>query len=103
MPLIRHFFFGFFAGLRVNACFCPVADGGYGLCVAIEGEAYEGHSLTTKYGHCSQILVSAGQEAKAGDVIAKVGCVDVRVGDRVPTVDHHSITDIDSHMACAAG
>nr|WP_290464040.1 peptidoglycan DD-metalloendopeptidase family protein [Faecalibaculum rodentium] len=47
--------------------------GSYGLCVAIEGEAYEGHSLTTKYGHCSQILVSAGQEVKAGDVIAKVG------------------------------
>ena len=47
--------------------------GGYGLCVAIEGEAYEGHSLTTKYGHCSQILVFAGQEVKAGDVIAKVG------------------------------
>ena len=47
--------------------------GGYGLCVAIEGEAYEGHTLTTKYGHCSQILVSAGQEVKAGDVIAKVG------------------------------
>ena len=47
--------------------------GGYGLCVAIEGEAYEGHSLTTKYGHCSQILVSARQEVKAGDVIAKVG------------------------------
>ena len=46
---------------------------GYGLCVAIEGEAYEGHTLTTKYGHCSQILVSAGQEVKAGDVIAKVG------------------------------
>lgn len=47
--------------------------GGYGLCVAIEGEAYEGHTLTTKYGHCSQLLVSVGQEVKAGDVIAKVG------------------------------
>ena len=47
--------------------------GGYGLCVAIEGEAYEDHTLTTKYGHCSQILVSVGQEVKAGDVIAKVG------------------------------
>lgn len=47
--------------------------GGYGLCVAIEGEAYEGHTLTTKYGHCSQILVSVGQEVKTGDVIAKVG------------------------------
>ena len=47
--------------------------GGYGLCVAIEGEAYEGHTLTTKYGHCSQLLVSVCQEVKAGDVIAKVG------------------------------
>lgn len=47
--------------------------GGYGLCVAIEGGAYKGHTLTTKYGHCSQILVSVGQEVKAGDVIAKVG------------------------------
>ncbi len=47
--------------------------GGYGLCVALEGEAYEGHTLTTKYGHCSQLLMSVGQEVKAGDVIAKVG------------------------------
>ena len=47
--------------------------GGYGLCVAIEGRAYGEHTLTTKYGHCSQILVSAGQEVQAGDVIARVG------------------------------
>ena len=47
--------------------------GGYGLCVAIEGETYAGHTLTTKYGHCSEILVSVGQEVHAGDVIAKVG------------------------------
>ena len=45
---------------------------GYGLCVAIEGEAYEGHTLTTKYRHCSQILVSPpGRRSKAGDVIAR--------------------------------
>lgn len=47
--------------------------GGYGLVVVLEGEAYEGHTLTTKYAHCSQLLVSAGQEVKKGDVIAKVG------------------------------
>ncbi len=47
--------------------------GGYGLCVAIEGRAYGEHTLTTKYGHCSQLLVSAGQEVQAGDVIARVG------------------------------
>ena len=29
-----------------------------------------GHTLTTKYGHCSQILVSAGQEVKAGDAVS---------------------------------
>lgn len=47
--------------------------GGYGLCVAIEGESSPGHTLTTKYGHCSEILVTVGQEVKTGDVIAKVG------------------------------
>ncbi len=30
-------------------------------------------TLTTKYAHCSELLVSAGQEVKQGDVIAKVG------------------------------
>ena len=47
--------------------------GGYGLCVAIDGVAYKDHTLTTKYGHCSQVLVSVGQAVKAGDVIARVG------------------------------
>ena len=47
--------------------------GGYGLCVAIDGVAYKDYTLTTKYGHCSQVLVSVGQEVKAGDVIARVG------------------------------
>ena len=46
---------------------------GYGLCVAIEGEAYEGHTLTTKYGHCSQILVTSGQEV--------VWAVGLRIGE----------------------
>ena len=47
--------------------------GGYGLCVVLDGKTKGGNSLTTKYGHCSQLLVSAGQTVKAGDVIAKVG------------------------------
>ena len=47
--------------------------GGYGLCVVLDGETNGGSTLTTKYGHCSQLLVSAGQTVKAGDVIAKVG------------------------------
>ncbi len=46
--------------------------GGYGLCVVLEGMSGERY-LTTKYGHCSELLVSVGQEVKAGDVIAKVG------------------------------
>ena len=33
----------------------------------------DGKTLTTKYAHCSELLVSAGQEVKQGDVIAKVG------------------------------
>ena len=45
---------------------------GYGLCVVLEGMSGERY-LTTKYGHCSELLVSVGQEVKAGDVIAKVG------------------------------
>lgn len=47
--------------------------GGYGLCVVIEGQTDDGHTLVTKYGHCSQILVNVGDTVSAGDVIAKVG------------------------------
>lgn len=47
--------------------------GDYGLLVVLEGKVAGSHTLTTKYAHCSQLLVSAGQEVKQGDVIAKVG------------------------------
>lgn len=48
-------------------------NGDYGLCVELSGETPEGKNLVTKYGHCSQILVSVGDTVSAGDVIAKVG------------------------------
>ena len=44
-------------------------SGGYGLVAVLE----DGKGLVTKYAHCSQLLVLAGQEVKKGDVIAKVG------------------------------
>lgn len=43
--------------------------GGYGLVVTIENDK----GLVSKYAHCSELLVSVGQEVKKGDVIAKVG------------------------------
>ena len=48
-------------------------SGGYGLCVVIEGETSDGKSLLTRYGHCTELLVSVGDTVSAGDVIAKVG------------------------------
>ena len=47
--------------------------GSYGLIVVLEGTMEDGKTLTTKYAHCSELLVSAGQEVKQGEVIAKVG------------------------------
>lgn len=47
--------------------------GDYGLIVALEGDIPGDHTLTTKYAHNSQVLVSVGQQIKKGDVIAKVG------------------------------
>ena len=40
--------------------------GGYGLCIAIEGEAYEGHTLTTKYGHCSRFSFPQARKSRPG-------------------------------------
>ena len=45
----------------------------YGWYVALQGETDTGKTLVTKYAHCSTLLVSAGQEVKKGDVIARVG------------------------------
>ena len=55
-------------------------SGGYGLCVIIEGDTPTGKTLMTRYGHCSQLLVAAGANVHAGDVIAKVGSTGTSTG-----------------------
>jgi murein DD-endopeptidase MepM/ murein hydrolase activator NlpD len=43
--------------------------GGYGYCVFIK----HGYGFETRYGHCSRVLVSEGEQIKRGKVIAVVG------------------------------
>ncbi|MDL2327832.1 peptidoglycan DD-metalloendopeptidase family protein [Ruminococcaceae bacterium OttesenSCG-928-A11] len=52
----------------------------YGLYLEIEGTLPTGQTIVTKYAHCSQLLVSPGQQVCAGDVIAKVGSTGVSTG-----------------------
>lgn len=44
-------------------------EGAYGYCVTID----HGNGMTTLYGHCSELLVSAGTRVKKGQVIARMG------------------------------
>ena len=44
-------------------------NGSYGYMIKIS----HGNGVQTYYGHCSKILVSAGQQVSQGDIIAKVG------------------------------
>jgi len=50
--------------------------GDYGLMVTIDN----GVGLVSRYAHCSQILVSVGQEVRQGDVIALVGSTGASTG-----------------------
>ena len=51
-------------------------SGDYGKVVVIENN----NGITTKYAHCSSILVSEGQTVNTGDVIAKIGSTGLSTG-----------------------
>ena len=51
--------------------------GGYGKLVIIA----HANGISTRYGHCSQILVKNGQMVKEGQLIAKVGATGVATGN----------------------
>lgn len=55
------------------------AGDGYGNYVIIS----HGNGVTTVYAHCSQLLVSAGQSVKQGEVIAKVGSTGNSTGNHL--------------------
>lgn len=50
--------------------------GGYGLLVEID----HGNGITSRYGHCSKLLVKPGDTVNRGDVVAKIGSTGASTG-----------------------
>lgn len=76
-------------GMAMGTPICAVKDGivttsvygsgGYGYYIVIDHE----NGVQTLYAHCSELLVSTGDEVKKGDVIAKVGSTGRSTGPHV--------------------
>jgi len=60
---------GIYASAGGTVTYSAYNSGGYGYLVKLS----HGNGVETYYGHCSQLLVSAGQTVSQGQLIAKVG------------------------------
>ena len=74
-------------------------DGGYGLCVLIEGEK----GYCSRYAHCASLSVSAGQEVKRGDVIAAVGSTGSSTGPHLHLEVAHNGECLNPYYYVAGG
>lgn len=83
------FHYGVDIGMAMGTPICAVDDGtvttsicgsgGYGYYIIID----HADGVQTLYAHCSELLVSVGDEVKKGDVIAKVGSTGRSTGPHV--------------------
>ncbi|MEV4539730.1 peptidoglycan DD-metalloendopeptidase family protein [Asanoa sp. NPDC049518] len=58
-------------------------NGGYGNYTCLSHGKYKGRSMSTCYGHQSEILVHEGQQVKRGQTIGRVGTTGASTGDHL--------------------